>query len=112
MNERTREALERSIKHWEDMLTERNPVRIFLGIEDCALCNIYIDDIECGKCPAALKTGYERCRETPYYKAWEAWNAWTHEYNRDEDTEYKYTFRAACREEIQFLKSLREDEIE
>lgn len=110
MNKRTREALEKSIKHWEDMLKKQNPHQIFLGTDACALCRIYIDAKGCGECPVALKTGEARCGGTPYYIAWKAWNVWWPEYLLDGDTEHKYKFRAACRKEIEFLKSLREDE--
>lgn len=57
------EALEGSIKKWEDIVNSEGKDN---GIKDCALCNKHD---RCQECPVAIKTGKLACNGTSY-QAW------------------------------------------
>lgn len=104
MNEEVLEALEASIRHWEENLElARNKQQIDTKAKSCALCRLFFfEDFEleirrspeeiCVGCPIMAKTGKAYCRKTPYVSA-----CWTP------------TDVTAVEKELLFLRSLRED---
>lgn len=92
----TKEALEKSIAHWEEVV--REPKDTPFGSDHCALCGVYYDYEEgCEGCPVRIVTGEDYCRKTPFC-----------------DFEYAFemecgekTLRNAAQAELDFLKSLR-----
>jgi len=100
MTPETKEALEESIKHWEENL-ERYRIgwSIITGPKECALCrkfNLSDTIYPCVKCPIFNKTGLPFCKETPYDI-----------FARSSRSDWKEKHIIA---EIDFLKSLREEE--
>lgn len=104
MNPKTREALEASIAHWEENERAEAPPDATLGADFCALCDEFQKNPkeggECFGCPVFEKTKAHRCQQTPYRKAAFAWKDW------ECGLGTRDAFRAACRAEIAFLKSL------
>ena len=70
MDEETREALEASIAHWQEVV--RNPYETDVGVSECALCRKFNhtwarwDDC-CAGCPVRDRTGKSSCYGTPLY---------------------------------------------
>jgi hypothetical protein len=106
MDARTAEALEKSIKHWENNAEAERPKDASTRGADCALCGLfYIEG--CEGCPVYHRTGgEEECSDTPYYQALYCFKRW--ERYPDDQTSRDY-FRAAASEEVKFLKSLRKE---
>lgn len=105
MDDETRAALEASIRHWEENLAAETPDGVSIGPDNCALCDMFLyDDVSCGKCPVAQRTGFGGCNYSPYENAEDALEDWD-EYPNDE--EYRATWRKAAQAELDFLKSLR-----
>ena len=102
------EALEASIAHHERNVTLLNTMRdmarkVSYRSQDCALCSAYhnTDPIStgCGACPVGKATGKANCRETPYVIAT----------NLNSDIHFALTrVLDAAKDEVNFLKSLRE----
>jgi len=95
-----------SIRKWEDgkRYAERSNAN-FMIIEsmltrpgNCALCFRYYD-LDCEGCPVYKRTGYTECSDTPYVNVCRA--------IRDRN---KIILLEAIDDEIEFLKSLKEDE--
>ena len=103
MDKETREALEASIKHWEENAAVDHLKDVKLGEENCALCRLFIRD-SCKGCPIFENdTNQQYCIGTPYYAA--------HSARRGEPPSLG-TFRMAAQEMVDFLKSLRPEEEE
>lgn len=111
MDKRTREALEASIKHWQENVAAEEYLRASLRAEDCALCikfNSHATDensegekTDCIGCPVMERTGIRYCEGSPYGRASRALANWRlHAENRE-------AFRAAAQRELDFLISLR-----
>lgn len=66
MKKATRTALEGSIKKWEDVLAGKIKE---MGPENCPLCDIFYNRVNCGKCPVKVSTGAPTCENSPY-DAW------------------------------------------
>lgn len=99
MTSETLNALNESIKHWENMALngcrKQKPVE-----KQCALCLLFLDSSyapqeHCIRCPVCQKTGRRYCENTPYRKAYDLYR------NNDEQL-----FKLAAQEEVDFLKSL------
>ena len=95
MDKRTEEALEKSIKHWQENVNE-DFASVSAECSDCALCDLFWKN-ECVGCPVFLKTGLEYCDGTPFFEAWKS---------LDDGKEKE--FREAAAKEVEFLKSLRD----
>lgn len=102
MDERTRWALECSIKKWERILRGEISDR---GHMNCRLCSIFLyqnmsDKYMCTGCPVAEKVQMRGCHGTPYYDFYHA-----------SPSGWAITPKAieAAEEELNFLRSLRED---
>ena len=114
MDEKTREALEASIAHWEK--NARSPYwdEVSTRAEDCALCAQFIvgDNPDCAGCPVSTATGKDLCRGTPYPAASSARQRWCRaSQERSANMPEAVAFRAAAQAEVDFLKGLRpEDE--
>ena len=110
MDLETAEALEKSIKHWEE-----NAVAEFLDVsisEDaCALCDLFMLS-SCVGCPVFKKTHRVLCANSPYATAAKNYGTWNELFARPKPgmsiEDARDAFRAAAREEVEFLKSLRE----
>lgn len=103
MDERTAEALEASIKHWEENREVSKPEQAKIDANDCALCNLYVLD-GCEGCPVAQRSGHKGCHGSPYFDArftLADWRKWP------DDPDRKQAWQKACDAEIAFLKSLR-----
>jgi len=113
MDEETRIALDASIAAWAEKLAAENPWKIKTGAPECPLCLLFYDE-NCRDCPVALKASATSCKNTPYRDAVEAIVDWRCKLEDDDATEMtaaKIAARAAIKEELDFLKSLRaEDE--
>lgn len=63
----TYNALQESIKHWEEISASK-PSEVNIRSDACALCALFLnkanEDNECGGCPIAQATGRELCRNT------------------------------------------------
>ncbi|ANV26850.1 hypothetical protein [Agrobacterium pusense] len=107
MEQITREALEASIRHWQEIteVTAYNQVNI--GPDDCALCqlfNIHDEDNEdqnCIGCPVRDATGKRYCKDSPYLRVNNIKISWWEGKSKLED------FIAAAKDELDFLISLR-----
>ena len=93
-------ALESSIKHWERMAEGRRRPGETPNAASCALCRRFLlntkNSCETDKgevCPVRISTGKAFCRETPYYKANDAWG--------------RPSFEIHARKMIEFLETLR-----
>lgn len=62
--EQVRNAILGSLDKWREIYYGR---RIDNGSLDCPLCQIFVEQENCGQCPVKLKTGQPGCRGTPYY---------------------------------------------
>lgn len=118
MDNKTKKALEASIKHWEENAAAETPDDVKITHLDCALCGLFfVGDCDegngCEGCPVYEFTGVEGCKDTPYQNAYRARNAWSsahtgHVLSQTEAAEK--AFRAAARVEIRFLKGLRDEQ--
>ena len=61
-----KEALEGSIKKWEQIVEQNGRD---LGMKNCPLCELYWGDDSCKGCPVQDYSGMKHCLNTPY----EAW---------------------------------------
>ena len=115
MDERTAQALEESIKHWERLLelAKVGTLAYFaaegLGTDSCALCQeFYDEDSEtCHGCPVAMTTGEWVCRRTPYREVMKAYLIELNQavgYSKSKPS----NLVAAVNAELEFLKGLRE----
>jgi len=106
MTPRTAEALEASIRHWEENARAETITDASVGTVDCALCNLFFWKMpRCHGCPVAEKTKREVCTGTSYYAASDAFYAWREAPNSDY---LRTAFHRAAQAEVDFLKSLRE----
>lgn len=99
MDERTRVALEGSIKKWEEIVAGTG---VDLGYNNCPLCAEFlkknnVNEENCVGCPVRERTGKTYCSDTPY-------DDWS-------DTPYddwsECRARKYAQAELDFLKSLR-----
>ncbi len=92
MSNRSKVALDKSIKHWEDVKENDSPI----GPNNCNLCILYHQHkdghINCKSCPVYKKSGTTGCYNTPYYPYYIF-------------RESKYTRKELAQKEIDFLKS-------
>lgn len=104
MDEKTREALEGSIKKWENIAYNGAENQ---GSDDCALCDLYnTGHIPiCSGCPIKLVAGNPYCIGTPYSK-WINHQLYVH---RNAHTVMCEKCVQIAEKEIDFLKSLRDD---
>ena len=111
MDGKTKIALEGSIDHWVENKAVTNPDGAKFGSIDCALCDLFIvhKGGSCIGCPVSYLTGKTACSGSPYAAAVHARSGWYRaiDYGEDE-TAAKKAYKAACADEIEFLKSLRE----
>lgn len=107
MDQMTRDALEASIKHWQEIAEVSTPDQVKIGPYDCALCqmfNIYDDEFDeenCIDCPVNHSTGKRYCNGSPFEKVWQTSQSWIAGKTTVED------FRVAAKAELDFLISLR-----
>lgn len=108
MDDRTLAALDASILHWEQNLDAEKSDDARVGMEDCALCGMFVEgrdpDDACSGCPVRDRTGEDMCEETPYAAAYFAWRRWD---VPPEDHALRAVFRSRAQKEIDFLRSLR-----
>lgn len=109
MDDITKEALEASIKHWEENAEVRSPSSANLGIRSCALCKLFYCR-DCAGCPVAQKTNQRLCYGSPHTVASGVKEQWRNAYgnNAANRAELGEAFRAAARAEVEFLKGLRD----
>lgn len=100
MDPMTREALEASIKHWEENVAAKTVHDVLIGARACALCVRFLSQ-GCIGCPVFKTTGQVACRETPYDAAHQAFERW-----RIRRPAAELKFRQAAQAELDFLRSL------
>lgn len=100
MKEKSREALERSIKKWENIVSGEG---VDKGIENCALCQLHLTASGCGLCPLP-----KNCLDTPY-------DDWVNHF-KTQHPRYKGERRVICHacillaeKELDYLKSFRKE---
>jgi len=102
MDKQTLKALKASIKHWEENTAHakaRNYWLIDVRAEACALCDLFLKHF-CIDCPICHYTKMNGCVNTPYKKVvLSLYEGNTLGLGYDGIT-------AACRRELEFLKSL------
>lgn len=101
MSENTKQALEDSIAHWEHNVENARLGRaIDISAGACALCCMfYIPHKDCEGCPVAA-IGCDYCENTPYISVREIMG-----------TRSRHPIVKACQAELDFLISLRSEEI-
>lgn len=98
MDEQTAQALEKSIKHWEENVERaEEDDELVTGQKDCALCGLFWNK-DCIGCPVSARTGRQDCCNTPYIDVCKA--------------ETQKERISACTDELNFLRSLREEKHE
>ena len=110
MDEMWKAALERSIAKWNDIV---NGDGVDRNAGNCALCKLENmlredeNDDSCARCPVAIATKKSQCDGSP----WEEWNL-----HQQREHTGKWPYRVRCEEcgrlaeeELEFLKSLRDD---
>lgn len=108
MDARTAEALEASIRHWQENVNAQRAPEASTSPEDCALCRMFFRNgmrDACRGCPVFKKTGKSHCDDTPYDLALPAHENWEHGYG---GIAMRDAFRIAAKAELDFLISLRE----
>lgn len=104
MDEKVREALEGSIKHWEENAAAQTIDDAHVDMEHCALCCMfYLVNAHCRGCPVHA-AGYDTCERSPYKNATEALFEWEEE---PHSLRHKAAWQYAAETERQFLISLR-----
>ena len=115
MHPDVREALEDSIKHWEENVAAQFPSQAHVWADHCALCNLFNDRIwrtgeeeDCvhetyGPCPVYARTGEDQCGGSPWEKAQLSQGKW------NIGVIPKEQWQEAAQAELDFLRSLRED---
>ena len=108
MNEKTRKALEASIKHWEKNVSAKTPDDVKVNSKDCALCQLFIglDGSKqwCTGCPVYNYTGEIEYNGTPYNIARDGLDDWKCD---PDDIELKAAWHNAAQDELDFLILLR-----
>ena len=113
MDARTAEALEKSIEHWRSIVV--GPLmETHLGPATCELCREFNPVVnkhipfrdKCVGCPVYAHAGHTGCSSTPYDAAEDA----LYEYWSNMTSDNESAFRAAARQELAFLESLREEQ--
>jgi hypothetical protein len=102
--------LEESIAHWEANYDAEDPDDAHTTAAHCPLCKVHLnyeDDVRCVGCPVREHTKLSGCADTPWSKADDALYDWASRLTSDKD---KGKWLSACRDEINFLKSLRPTE--
>jgi hypothetical protein len=105
-------ALEESIVKWEEKEKFNYKVVAYnagiLATENCPLCKICLH--RCKDCPIAIKVGAKVCNSTPYVQVVAVLRSIRYstclEHSPAEKAALTRKWRAACRKEVEFLKSL------
>lgn len=107
MDEKTKQALNKSIKHWEENAKAECVKQVSTRAGDCALCVLFmfknydkIYDV-CKGCPVHKVTGRDYCHRTPYERV----ISLLRNYRSIDPVTPK--LRAAIEDELLFLKALR-----
>lgn len=103
MDSATREALEKSIKHWEDNVKAETRDQASTDGLACALCDAFYN-LDCVGCPVFESTEKKLCRGTPYPNASRLLGRWI---GCPEDDSKRDEWRTAAQAELDFLISLR-----
>lgn len=103
MDNKTKEALLASIKHWEENLAEENPRRIRVYSTACPLCDLFNQRDDCKGCPVMEETGLENCEGSPWTEAAKAFEAWKQVPGNENEKE---RWKIAAEAELDFLRAL------
>lgn len=110
MDKITKEALEKAIQKWEFQIAKlvilkgEPMTHHTLPVEECPLCVLFNDRLNCLGCPVRDKVGQTYCYGTPYYDAINLKCAYA-----TNNVPINDRLIDAYTEEVNFLKSLRED---
>jgi hypothetical protein len=106
MDKETKEALEGSIEKWRKICEEGGGDQ---GTTNCPLCHLFnVDDNHCEGCPVMIEAGARYCFNTPYID-------WFNHHVKYHSVIGTFIVKCdKCQEiaerELEFLKSLREEE--
>lgn len=103
MDAKTLKALKGSIRKWEAIVAGTGADK---GGKNCPLCKLFATGVSIGKCkgcPVRQKTGFEECRDTPYYDFAMESTFRAEDRGRVADTPEA---KAAAQAELDFLRSL------
>lgn len=108
-DKRTAEALEASIRHWEENVAAEIPQQAGTSADDCALCDEFHPENSdekgcCEGCPVFKRTGQKWCAGTPFHEAHHALNSWLRKGGSPK------VWKRAAQKELDFLVSLRDPE--
>jgi hypothetical protein len=99
------EALEKSIEKWQKIY---DGTGFDAGVDDCELCIVFNDFLNCTDCPVFIRTGRNFCNGTPY-KEWFKHHESKHNSCHPMRIECEECKRIA-KDELDFLISLRKEE--
>lgn len=99
------QALEDSIRHWEENVAAVHPFQVNIGMHSCALCTKFWKTIydRCEGCPVYEVSGQRACANTPYEAAVNAYIEWRYTPTVESHPQFRY----AATIELNFLRSLR-----
>ena len=107
MDAEVREALEGSIKHWEENVAAETVDDARIDMESCALCGLFwLRNGDCSGCPVEA-AGHDTCEGSPYEVAVLKLEDWE---RRPLNLEYRAAWQDAAEAERQFLISLRPED--
>lgn len=112
MDDEAKEALEGSIKHWEQNVAAPSPRMASTSSWDCALCDAFSC---CKGCPVMDFTGEDGCGGTPYTNAHVALDRWRLRidnpvFSEQQVIDAKNGWREAATKMLEFLKGLRDED--
>ena len=111
MDIKVKEALEGSIRHWEENLenAKRGMLeRVSLSANDCSLCELFFQ-VDCRGCPVSNETLKKKCGGTPYYAVENALKAMRFEtLETIKKNDLIITLHYKMQAEMDFLKGLKE----
>ena len=105
MDKKTKEALEASIKKWQDIA---DGTGVDEGSINCPLCHIY-NYKNCKGCPISERTKNRSCNKTPYNE-WAKHISHAHPLYQGSNRVICETCKNIALEEVKFLESLKEKE--
>lgn len=106
MDRKTYDALQASIRHWEENLVAEEPHAVAVKGDACALCRLFVIGRgwnDCKGCPVRDAIGRGHCEGTPWARAAEAVQYWRY-YPSARGA--RAEFRRAAQRELDFLRAL------
>jgi hypothetical protein len=108
------EALEKSIKHWEENIKQELAIKVDLSAESCECCNQFLKNSSLGNCegcPIFEKTLRRFCRQTPYiFVSEERYKILAGRgLKQQKEAPVTQSLRSAIKHELDFLRNLKQE---